>query len=62
MAPPPRPKRLHGVENTGESITNTIDSTNILLNSKLFLGMCIETRRSCLTKKPDTKNLVTLFL
>jgi hypothetical protein len=35
---------------TGESITNTNNSTNILKNSKLFLCMPIETSRSCMIK------------
>jgi hypothetical protein len=43
--------RLPGVFITGESITNTNNSTNILKKSKLFLGLPIGTRRSCLIKK-----------
>jgi hypothetical protein len=43
--------RLPGGEYTGESITNTNNSTNICLDSKSFLGMPIGTRRSCLMKK-----------
>ncbi len=43
--------RLPGVFITGESITNTNNSTNILKKSKSFLGLPIGTRRSCLMKK-----------
>jgi hypothetical protein len=54
--------RLPGVFIARESITNTNNSTNIRQNSKSFLCLSIGTRRSCLMKKPDMKNLVTLFL
>ncbi len=54
--------RLCGVFIAGESITNMNNSTNIRKNSISFLGMPIGTRKSCLMIKPDTKNLVTLFL
>ncbi len=54
--------RLPDVFIVRESITNTNNSTNIRKNLKSFLGMPIGTRRSCLMKKPDEKNLVTLFL
>ncbi len=43
--------RLPGVFITGESITNTNNSTNIIKNLKLFLGLPIGTRISCLMKK-----------
>jgi hypothetical protein len=45
--------RLPGVFITGESITNTNNSTNIRKNSKLFLGMLIGIRKSCLMKKTE---------
>jgi hypothetical protein len=47
---------------TGESITDTNNSTNIRKNLKLFLCIPIGTRSSCMIKKPETKNLVTLSL
>jgi hypothetical protein len=43
--------RLPDVFITGESITNTNNSTNIQKNSKSVLGMPIGTRRRCLMKK-----------
>jgi hypothetical protein len=43
--------RLPGVFITGESITNTNNSTNLRKNSKSVLGMPIGTRRRCLMKK-----------
>ncbi len=52
---------------TGESITNTNNSTNIRKNSKLFLCMPIGTRSSCMIKKTgdeksrDTVPLVLSF-
>ncbi len=61
-AEPKDSNRLPSVFIAGESITNTNNTTNIQKNSKSFLGMPIGTRRSCLMKKMDTKNLVTLFL
>jgi hypothetical protein len=54
--------QLPGVFIAGESIMNTNNSTNIQKNLKSFLGMPIETRRSSMMKKPDVRNLVTLFL
>jgi hypothetical protein len=43
--------RLPGVLIAAESITNTNNFTNIRKNSKIFPGMSIGTRRSCLMKK-----------
>jgi hypothetical protein len=43
--------RLPGVFITGESTTNTNNSTNILKKLKSFLDLPIGTRRSCLMKK-----------
>jgi hypothetical protein len=55
--------RLPGVFITGESITNTNNSTNIRKNSKSFLGMPFGTRRSCLMKKTgDEKSRDTVPL
>ncbi len=54
--------RLPGGEYTGKSITNTNNSTNIRLDSKSSPGMYKGTRKSCLMKKPESKNLVTLSL
>jgi hypothetical protein len=54
--------RLPGVFITGESITNTNNFMNIRKNSKSLLDVPTGTRRSCLKKKTETNNLVTLFL
>jgi hypothetical protein len=43
--------QLPSVFITGESITNTNNSTNIRKTSKSFLGMPIRNRRSCSMKK-----------
>jgi hypothetical protein len=50
---------------TGESLTNTNNSTNIRKNSKSFLEMPIASRKNCLKKKTreeKSRDTVTLFL
>jgi hypothetical protein len=58
----PKNSNQPGVFITGVSMTNTDNSTNIRKNSKSFLIVPNWTRRSCLKKKTETKNLVRLFL
>ncbi len=47
--------RPPGSEYTGESITNSNNSSNIRTNSKSFLGVSNGTRRRCLMKKTIVK-------
>jgi hypothetical protein len=54
--------RRPGSEYTGKSPLSSNNFSIIVLKSKLFLRMSNVTRRSCLTKKPDTQSLVTLSL
>ncbi len=43
---------VSGSEYSGESISNTNNSSNIRKNLKSFLAMSNETRRRCFMKKP----------
>jgi hypothetical protein len=55
--------RLPSGEYTGKLITNTYNFSNIQKNLKSFLGMSSGTGRGCLiTKKPESINVVTLFI
>jgi hypothetical protein len=62
MASPKDSIRLPGEFITWESNTDKNNSTNIRKNSISFLNVPIWTNRSCLKRKLETKNLVTLFL
>ncbi len=53
---------LPGEEYTSGSITNTKSSSNIQKNSKSFPGHFNGNRRSCLMKKSEAINLLTLSL
>ncbi len=63
VAPPKVSYRLPGIFITGESITNTNNYLMIIKKKlKSFLDVLIGTRRSCLKKKLEMKNFVTLSL
>jgi hypothetical protein len=53
---------ITGVVDTGKAPKLSNIFTKILKTSKSFLGMPIRARGSCLTKKPEVKNLVALSL